>query len=83
MIWGCSSRILIFIHLGSRIHGSKRHRILDPDLQLCYHEFHHSSPVWLQEDKTVKPLLDLAFKDGETIKVNINVPKRDKTKPAR
>lgn len=37
----------------------------------------------LQEDKTAKPLLDLAFKDGETIKVNINVPKRDKTKPAR
>lgn len=37
----------------------------------------------LQEDKTAKPLLDLAFKDGETIKVNINVPKRDKAKPVK
>ena len=31
-----------------------------------------------------QPQLDLAFKEGQTIKVNINIPKSDKTKqPAK
>jgi len=34
----------------------------------------------LKEDKTPQPLLDLAFKEGQTIKVNINIPKSDKVK---
>lgn len=34
-----------------------------------------------KEDVNSKPQLDLAFKAGETIKVNINIPKSDKTKP--
>jgi hypothetical protein len=35
---GCSSRIrmLTSTHPGSRIQGSKRHRIPDPDLQHCF-----------------------------------------------
>jgi len=33
-----------------------------------------------KEDESSKPQLDLAFKAGETIKVNINIPKSDKTK---
>ena len=33
-----------------------------------------------QEDTTSKPQLDLAFKEGQTIKVNINIPKSEKTK---
>merc|ERR1719483_1090809 len=34
----------------------------------------------LKEDKTPQPQLDLAFKEGQTIKVNINIPKSDKVK---
>lgn len=34
----------------------------------------------LKEDQTSKPDLNLAFKEGQTIKVNINIPKSDKTK---
>jgi len=34
----------------------------------------------LKEDETSKPQLDLAFKEGQTIKVNINIPKSDKAK---
>jgi len=34
----------------------------------------------LQEDTAPKPQLDLAFKEGQTIKVNINIPKSDKAK---
>jgi len=34
----------------------------------------------LKEDTTSKPQLDLAFKEGQTIKVNINIPKSEKTK---
>jgi len=34
----------------------------------------------LKEDNTPKPQLDLAFKEGQTIKVNINIPKSEKTK---
>ena len=34
----------------------------------------------LKEDTTTKPQLDLAFKEGQTIKVNINIPKSDKVK---
>jgi len=34
----------------------------------------------LKEDLSDKPQLDLAFKEGQTIKVNINIPKSDKTK---
>jgi len=33
-----------------------------------------------KEDVSTKPQLDLAFKAGETIKVNINIPKSDKAK---
>ena len=33
-----------------------------------------------QEDTSPKPQLDLAFKEGQTIKVNINIPKSDKAK---
>lgn len=33
-----------------------------------------------KEDESCKPQLDLAFKAGQTIKVNINIPKSDKAK---
>jgi len=33
-----------------------------------------------KEDTSPKPQLDLAFKEGQTIKVNINIPKSDKAK---
>jgi len=33
-----------------------------------------------KEDTSQKPALDLAFKSGQTIKVNINIPKSEKTK---
>jgi len=34
-----------------------------------------------KEDVSSKPQLDLAFKEGQTIKVNINIPKSDKSRP--
>jgi len=37
----------------------------------------------LKEDEAPKPALDLAFKEGQTIKVNINIPKSDKAKTGR
>ena len=36
-----------------------------------------------QESHEPQPQLDLAFKEGQTIKVNINIPKSDKVKTAR
>ena len=36
-----------------------------------------------QESHEPQPLLDLAFKEGQTIKVNINIPKSDKVKTAK
>merc|ERR1712130_822147 len=33
-----------------------------------------------KEDVSSKPQLDLAFKEGQTIKVNINIPKSDKSR---
>ena len=37
----------------------------------------------LQENLEPQPQLDLAFKEGQTIKVNINIPKSDKAKAAK
>ena len=36
-----------------------------------------------KENKEPQPQLDLAFKEGQTIKVNINIPKSDKARPAK
>ena len=36
-----------------------------------------------QENLEPQPQLDLAFKEGQTIKVNINIPKSDKAKTAK
>merc|ERR1712192_23381 len=33
-----------------------------------------------KEDVSTKPQLDLAFKEGQTIKVNINIPKSEKAR---
>ena len=47
---GCSSRIRILIFYPSRIQGSKRHRIPDPDPQHCYQ--HRSTAVLTQMNLT-------------------------------
>ena len=36
-----------------------------------------------KENNEPQPQLDLAFKEGQTIKVNINIPKSDKARPAK
>ncbi len=48
---GCSSRIriMIFTHPESRIQGSKRHRILDPDPQHCFSEINEITEVTKKE----------------------------------
>ncbi len=53
---GCSSRIQILIFYPSRILGSKRHRIPDPDPQHCF--FAHVAELFVCHFFTRDPILD-------------------------